>query len=61
MYDTATEGRHPPASSPGLQRSGRSDNLFPFLFYLLQGKWHPRTGHKDPDREYRYITTLSLI
>jgi len=25
-----------------------------------QGKVHPRTGQEDPDREKRYISTLSL-
>ena len=26
-----------------------------------KGKGHPITGHKDPEREYRYSSTLSLI
>jgi hypothetical protein len=25
-----------------------------------KGKVHPRTGHKGPEREYRYSSTLSL-
>ena len=26
----------------------------------VKGKGHPRTGHGDPEREYRYSSTLSL-
>jgi hypothetical protein len=25
-----------------------------------KGKGHPRTGHEDPEGEYRYCSTLSL-
>jgi len=25
-----------------------------------KGKTHPRTGHDDPEGEYRHISTLSL-
>ena len=29
--------------------------------YSIQGKVRPETGHEDPEGEYRYSSTLSLI
>ena len=43
--------------------------IFPLYFVARHSKWeikkgkdkfHPRTGHEDPDAEYKYSSTLSL-
>ena len=28
--------------------------------YIISDKFHPRTGHEDPEGEQRYSSTLSL-